>query len=111
MANVAAETLVGSTLGGKYAIEALIGEGAMGAVYRAHQIALHRTVAVKVLHQKLSDQPTFVQRFEREAFSASRLDHPNSLRVLDFGQSDGQLYLVMEFFQGDDLLTVMERDW
>src|SRR5258706_10059959 len=111
MSNVAADSLVGTTLGGKYAIEALIGLGAMGAVYRAHQNSLHKTVAVKVLHRPLADQPAFVERFQREAFSASQLDHPNSLRVLDFGESDGQLYLVMEFVQGKDLLSVMQRDW
>jgi serine/threonine-protein kinase len=111
MAKAAAESLVGSTLGDKYAIEAFLGEGAMGSVYRAHQTSLHRTVAVKVLHRHLAEQPTFVERFQREAFSASLLDHPNSLRVLDFGQDGGSLYLVMEFVQGVDLLTVMERDW
>ena len=111
MSNVAANSLVGSTLGGKYEIEALVGEGAMGSVYRAHQTSLQKAVAIKVLHRKLADQPAFVQRFQREAYSASLLDHPNSLRVLDFGETDGMLYLVMEFAQGEDLLTVMERDW
>jgi serine/threonine-protein kinase len=111
MSKVAAESLVGTTLGDKYAIEAFIGLGAMGSVYRAHQTSLRRTVAIKVLHRHLAEQPSFVERFQREAFSASRLDHPNSLRILDFGQSDGVLYLVMEFVEGTDLLTVMARDW
>src|SRR5438445_8471797 len=111
MSNVAAASLIGSTLGGKYVIEALIGEGATGNVYRAYQTALQRTVAIKVLHRQLAEQPAFVERFQREAFSASRLDHPNSLRVLDYGASDDLLYLVMEFAQGNDLLTVMVRNW
>jgi serine/threonine-protein kinase len=83
----------------------------MGAVYRAHQTSLHKKVAIKVLHRQLADQPTFVERFEREAISASLLDHPNSLRMLDFGKSDGLLYLVMEFAEGEDLMTVMHREW
>src|SRR5262249_47078708 len=111
MSKIAAESLVGTTLGNKYAIEAFVGLGAMGSVYRATQTSLRRTVAIKVLHRHLAEQPSFVERFQREAFSASRLDHPNSLRVLDFGQSDGLCYLVMEFVEGTDLLTVMARDW
>jgi serine/threonine-protein kinase len=111
MANVAAESLVGTTLGSKYAIEAFIGMGATGSVYRARQTILQRTVAIKVLHRHLALQPALVERFQREAYSASRLDHPNSLRVLDFGQSDGQLYLVMEYVEGRDLLNEMQREW
>jgi serine/threonine-protein kinase len=111
MSNVAASSLVGSTLGDKYVIEELIGQGATGKVYRARQTSLQRTVAIKVLHGQLAEQPSFVQRFEREALSTSRLDHPNSLRVLDFGRSAELFYLVMEFAQGEDLLTVMAREW
>jgi serine/threonine protein kinase len=84
-----------------------LGAGAMGIVYRATQIALERTVAIKVLHREFAADPEFADRFWREAKAASRLDHPNSIRVLDFGQeSDGLLYLAMEYVEGCDLF-----DW
>src|SRR5262245_59080836 len=107
----AAHALIGRTLAHKYAIEALIATGGMGAVYRARQIALEKSVAVKVLHRDLVGEPKFVARFKREALSASRLDHPNSLRVLDFGEDQGLLFLVMEYVDANDLLAVMNREW
>jgi serine/threonine-protein kinase len=58
----------------------------MGAVYRARQIALDKVVAIKVLHRRLTSDARFVDSFHREAYAASRLDHPNSMRVLDFGK-------------------------
>jgi serine/threonine-protein kinase len=104
--------LVGRTLAGKFRIESLVGSGAMGAVYKAHQIALDKTVAVKVLHGQFADDATFVRRFEREAKAATRVDHPNSMRVLDFGQEpDGLLYIAMEFLDGVDLFRVVREQW
>ena len=73
----------------------------MGQVYRARQIALEKTVALKVLHPELAGDATFAARFHREAKAASRLDHPNSMRVLDFGaEPDGMLYIAMEYLDG-----------
>jgi serine/threonine-protein kinase len=63
------------------------------------------------LHQELVEQRNFVERFKLEAFAASRLEHPNSLRVLDFGEDGNLLHLVMEYVEADDLLTVMQRQW
>jgi len=103
--------LIGRTLADKYTIESVIGTGSMGTIYRARQIALDKWVAVKILHQELAEQQNFVERFKREAFSASRLEHPNSLRVLDFGEDGNLLHLVMEYVEADDLLTVMQREW
>ncbi len=111
MSNAVHSLLIGRTLAKKYTIESLIGTGGMGAVYRARQISLGRSVAVKVLHRELADEPKFVARFEREALSASHLDHPNSLRVLDFGEDQGLLYLVMEYVDAEDLLALMNREW
>jgi eukaryotic-like serine/threonine-protein kinase len=111
MLNAAHALLIGRTLAHKYAIEHLIATGGMGAVYRARQIALDKSVAVKVLHRELAGEPKFVARFKREALSASRLEHPNSLRVIDFGEDQGLLYLVMEYVDAEELLKVMNREW
>jgi serine/threonine-protein kinase len=106
------DLLVGRTIGEKFALEAILGAGAMGAVYRARQIALDKTVAVKVMHRGLLADPTFATRFHREAKAASRLDHPNSIRILDFGEdADGLLYIVMDYLDGRDLLRVIQEDW
>jgi len=111
MPNDNSPSLIGRTLAHKYTIESVVGTGAMGTIYRAQQIALDKSVAVKVLHQTLAEDPTFVDRFKLEAFSASRLEHPNSLRVLDFGKDDELLYLVMEYVEADNLLTIMQTEW
>ena len=78
----------------------LIGPGGMGTVYRASQKRLARPVAVKVLHRDLAATPAFTERFEREARTLARLDHPNIVRVHDFGHRDGLYYLVMELVDG-----------
>jgi len=106
------DPLVGRTIGGKFVIERLLGAGAMGAVYRAHQTALERAVAIKVMHGELAADPTYAARFHREAKAVSRLDHPNLIRVLDYGQeADGLLYIAMEFLDGRDLFSVIEEEW
>ncbi|AKU95886.1 Serine/threonine protein kinase PrkC, regulator of stationary phase [Labilithrix luteola] len=103
-------TLIGRTIAGRFAIEALVGEGAMGAVYRARQVALGTTVAVKVLHRPLNGEPSFAARFLREAQAASRIDHPSSMRVIDFGEEpDGLLYIAMEYLDGRSLASVLEE--
>jgi len=105
------DSLVGRTIAGKFLIEAHLGSGAMGQVYRARQVALEKTVAVKVLHPSLAHDEMFAARFQREAMAASRLDHPNSMRVLDFGTDpDGLLYIAMEYLDGRDLLRVIIDD-
>ncbi len=104
--------LIGRTIAGKYVVEAYLGGGAMGAVYRARQRSLDRNVAVKVLHENVATDPMFVTRFHREAKAASRLDHPNSMRVVDFGEEpDGLLYIAMEYLEGRDLFHVMHEEW
>src|SRR4030095_15610786 len=91
-------------LDGKYQIQQLLGQGGMGAVYRATHIGTKRTVAVKVIHPQLSTNPEFVARFRREAEVAGRLRHPNVVDVTDFGfaQTDRcpAPYLVMEYLEG-----------
>ncbi len=105
------DSLVGRSIAGKYRIEALVGSGAMGAVYKARQIVLDKIVAVKVLHRGIQKTRDLTNRFKREAKAASRLDHPSSVRVLDFGvEPDGLLYMVMEYLDGEDLYTLNARE-
>jgi eukaryotic-like serine/threonine-protein kinase len=97
--------------GGKLVIEALIGRGGVGAVYKARHRELMMPVAVKVLHASFQSDMEFARRFYAEALAASRLDHVNITRVLDFGQEpDGRLYFAMEFLGGAELRTVLERE-
>jgi serine/threonine protein kinase len=104
--------LIGRTVSGKYKIEKFLGGGAMGAVYKARFAALEKNVAVKVMHRSIAVDPNFVGRFHREAKAASRLDHPNSMRVIDFGEEpDGLLYIAMEYVEGRDLYRVIHEDW
>jgi serine/threonine-protein kinase len=106
------EALLGRTIAGKYRIDEFVGGGAMGAVYKARQIALEKIVAIKVLHREIQKDAQFTLRFKREAKAASRLDHPNSMRVLDFGEeSDGLLYMVMEYLDGHDLFEIHRRQF
>ncbi len=107
MARPVDEALIGRTIAGKFVIESFVGGGAMGAVYKAKQLSLDKAVAIKVLHADLQD-PTFVARFQREAKAASKLDHPNSMRVLDYGKdTDGLCYIAMEFLDGQSLFRIL----
>lgn len=102
------DSLVGRTLGG-YRITDFIARGGMGEVYRGIQESLDRPVAIKVLSPRFSAFADFQQRFEREARVASRLDHPNALRILDFGVVDTTYYMVLELIQGESLRDLLAR--
>src|SRR6188472_810141 len=107
----AKDPLVGRTIGGSYVILDLVGVGGMGRVYRAEQRMLGRTVAIKVIHPHLLSDEQSVARFYNEARAASRLNHPNSVSIIDFGRTDdGILYLAMEYLQGRDLARIMRED-
>src|SRR6516164_8984825 len=82
------DPLVGRTLPGGYRVTHLVGVGGMGRVYCAEQVALGRTVAVKVVHPSLADEELTSARFLNEARAASRLSHPNSVAIFDFGRTD-----------------------
>ena len=104
--------LVGHSIAGKFVVESLIATGGAGTVYRARQLALDRTVALKVLRQDVARDPHFIERFKREARAASRLDHPNSVRVFDFGSvDDALLYLAMEYVEGRTLHHLIDEEW
>ncbi|HWU88204.1 MAG TPA: serine/threonine-protein kinase, partial [Kofleriaceae bacterium] len=105
-----ADRLVGELLADRYRIEAKIGEGAMGAVYRARHVKLSRPFAVKLLHERLLDDKKTALRFEREAELASRLHHPNVIAVVDVGETaDGLRYMVMDFAEGADLAELLSE--
>jgi len=105
-------SFIGRALGGgKFLIQSLLKAGAMGAIYRAHHVPLDKSVCVKVMHRELATDERFVRRFHREAKAASRLDHPSSVHVLDFGREpDGTLFIVMELLNGTDLFEVIQRE-
>jgi serine/threonine-protein kinase len=105
------DPLIGRVIAGKMRVDELLGKGGMGRVYRATHTALKKSVAVKVLLPGEDRDPTRVTRFRREALAASRLDHPHSVQILDFGEDgeDGLLYLAMEYLEGEDLGSVLRR--
>src|SRR6476646_9124880 len=103
--------LVGRVLGDKFKLTSCIGIGGSGAVYKADQIALGRTVAVKILNEELCADPRMITRFSGEAMSASRLKHPNCVSIIDYGQApDGLLYLAMEYVKGPTLTQMLTNE-
>jgi serine/threonine-protein kinase len=105
------QQLVGKVIADKFRLTACIGMGGSGAVFRADQIALGRTVAVKILSEDLAREPRLVKRFHDEALAASRLNHPNTVSIIDYGQSpDGLLYLAMEYVRGPTLTQLIARE-
>jgi len=96
--------LPGQTIVERYTVAEALGVGGMGAVFRGHHLGLKRDVAIKVLHPDLTRDPEISKRFDREAHSASRLDHPNCLRVTDVGTTeDGVKFMVMDLLSGSEL--------
>ena len=93
---------------GRYRLVALLGRGGMGEVWRAHDTATDRTVAVKLLPPGLADDDTFVQRFRREAHAAARLNSPHVIPIHSYGEIDGRLYVDMRLIEGRDLQDVLE---
>ncbi len=107
--SAAAAAWVGRVLAG-HRIDALIGEGGMGVVYRATHLRLRRPVALKVLPPTLAADQDYRRRFEREAAIAASLEHPNVVPIYDAGHANGILYLSMRFVDGEDLGAVLRRE-
>ena len=103
------DRLIGEVLANRYQILHRLGEGAMGAVYKARHVKVGRSFAVKVLHSCVLEDPKVVQRFEREAELAGRLRHANVVGVVDVGEIDGMRYMVMDFAEGHDLATLLNE--
>ena len=92
---------------GRYRLVSLLGRGGMGEVWRAYDTGTDRMVALKVLPVNFAQDPTFLQRFRREAHAAARLQHPNVVPIHDYGQINGQLFVDMALIEGRDLASVI----
>ena len=103
--------LLGLLIDGRYRLDATLGRGGMGLVYRAAHVGLRRQVAVKILHPSLAASSDVRNRFEREALAVGKIDHPNCVSVYDVGRlPDGSLYLAMELLEGKSLADVLEQE-
>src|SRR5689334_5895830 len=107
------DELIGQTIDEKYRIEQKLGQGGMGAVYRATHSGTERPVALKVISTEFMTNEEYIARFQREARAAGRLRHPNVVNVTDFGfarVAQGRLaYLVMEYLDGSSLGSLLEK--
>ena len=99
----------GDRINDRYEIIKLIGEGGMANVYLAYDTILERKVAVKVLRGELANDDKFVRRFQREALSASSLNHPNIVGMYDVGEDNGNFYIVMEYIDGKTLKQLIKK--
>ena len=105
------DPLIGTTIADRYVLEELVGEGAMGLVYRAHHARLSRLFALKLMFGDVAADVSMRLRFAQEADAASRMSHPNVVAVLDFGKTDnGLLYLAMEYAEGETLAALLRRE-
>src|SRR2546427_646 len=86
--------IMGQTIDGKYEVKELLGLGGMGAVFRARHIFINHDVALKVIHPRMAANESMTERFLREARAAAIIDHPNAIKVTDFGRAANTLYLV-----------------
>ncbi|MCC6176488.1 MAG: protein kinase [Chloroflexi bacterium] len=103
-------TVGAHVLGGRYRLDSVLGQGGMAIVYKAEDMALGRTVAIKVLREQYGGEAEFLERFRREGRSAARLNHPNVIAIFDVGQDGPLNYIVMEYVEGEDLKEIIQRD-
>jgi serine/threonine-protein kinase len=105
------DPFIGRVVANRFEIISKIGAGGMGAVYKARQLGMDRYVAVKVLLKEVAHDEKLIKRFKIEALAASRLSHPNTIRIYDFGEmEDGTLYIAMEFLEGKSLERVLRQE-
>lgn len=102
-------TWIGQTLNGRYHIEELLGQGGMSSVYKASDPNLKRVVAIKLIHQHLANDPSFIQRFKEEATAVASLRHSNIVQVFDFNADQDVTYMVLEFIPGETLQDHLQR--
>src|SRR5688500_19382558 len=109
--STADEERLGTVIDGRYRLDAIVGRGGMGLVYKAEHVGIRRTVALKLLHTTLAAVPELRSRFEREARAIGVISHANCVDVTDFGQLDDcSLYLVMEYIEGTSLGDILDRE-
>ena len=99
----------GSVLGGRYEILQLLGEGGMGAVYKARDREVDRLVALKVIRPELANQPEVLRRFKQELILARKVTHKNVIRIFDLGEADGIKFISMDFIEGQDLRSLLRQ--
>src|SRR5574337_1110358 len=99
----------GQVLGGRYEILQLLGEGGMGAVYKARDLELDRLVALKVIRPELAGHASILKRFKQELILARKVTHRNVVRIFDLGVADGLRFITMEFVEGHDLSSMLDE--
>lgn len=99
----------GAMIGGRYRVVNLLGQGGMGEVYRADDLTLNQPVAMKFLPPKLASDHTVLARFQNEVRVARSVTHPGVCRVFDIGESEGRIFLTMEYIDGEDLASLLRR--
>jgi serine/threonine-protein kinase len=102
-------TYVGTSLGGRYRLDAQIGHGGMSTVYRAFDTVLERQVAVKLMHRDIAHNPDQLERFRREARAVAQLNHPHIVQVIDAGEDDAMPFIVFEYVEGETLKDRIRR--
>src|SRR6476659_799276 len=103
------DALLGQKVADRFTITRTLGEGGMATVYVAEQDKEPHEVALKIMNEALTADRSFVQRFRREAQAASRVQHPNSVRIISYGIAKGIPYIAMELLDGLDLYALLER--
>ena len=102
-------TLLGTSLNGRYRLEARVGAGGMSTVYRAFDATLERPVAVKLMNREVASDSDQLERFRREARAVAQLSHPHIVGVIDAGEDDGRPYIVLEYVEGETLKDRIRR--
>ena len=109
MRNLQPALEAGAVLAGRYEILQTLGEGGMGAVYKARDLELDRMVALKVIRPELARNPAIIDRFKKELLLSQRVTHRNVIRIYDLGEGDGVKFITMEFVEGEDLRTLIHE--
>src|SRR6476646_4157713 len=102
-------TILGTTLSGRYRLEARIGSGGMSTVYRALDETLQRQVAIKLMNREITNDSDQLERFRREARAVAQLSHPHIVGVIDAGEDEGRPYIVFEYVEGETLKERIRR--
>jgi eukaryotic-like serine/threonine-protein kinase len=103
-------SVVGEVVAERYELEELVGTGGMSSVYKARDRLLERFVALKILHQRYTEDEEYVERFRREARAVAQLAHPNIVTVIDRGEQDGRQFIVFEYLDGENLKQLLVRE-